>query len=589
MRKQSFTAKLIYRYTLIVAVPFFLMIVVGTELLQRHDIYKVVSDAQSEIDGYCKTLDSHIDLFYKIQSTVAGNSHITTFLGDYSELTIEQMRNKVVSLTEQIERIVFLSPDVYSIRVFTTNPAIPERWPILFSESHLDPDFKDKKWVFNYKAEYLGNLDQLKKPSALFTTELLSNNRHTGYLQVAMEMDKIFPFLYENNVKKTRNFLFYGDVPVYPRRNPAADTILDSRTVSLVQAELQKFPAAATGKKMILTSGGNKMFVWEKMPSTGFFLIHECAIDAVLNKIVVFRVISFIAMAAIGLLVYSYVKGTTSLMMSRLYTIMDGLREVRKGNFNVTVPVLGTDEVAETAAAFNKTTANLRELILKIKQEQNLLTETKVKAMQNQINAHFLYNVLETIKMQAELADQENIVESVTLLGKMMRYCLRWRLSRVTLEEELEYIQSYITILNIRNDYKIELVLDIPDEYRYCEILKMLIQPVVENAFFYGIEPQGVDAVLKITAQEEKKNGILWLKIQDYGNGMTADELEKVMEYVNSGTDPIHNAPGKIGLRNIQERLHVFYGKEFNIEIRSKKEAGTEVCIPIPYTGGTPQ
>ena len=167
------------------------------------------------------------------------------------------------------------------------------------------------------------------------------------------------------------------------------------------------------------------------------------------------------------------IKFTTRRLFSRLYQVMGAMSELRSGNLDVSVSVSGDDEVAEMAAAFTAMAARIRELIGEIKTEQELVTQTEIKAMQNQINAHFLYNVLETIKMQAELADQADIVESVTLLGRMMRFCLRWRNHQVMVREELEYVRGYIDLMNIRNDYRIELALDVDPGYWEFRIPKM--------------------------------------------------------------------------------------------------------------------
>ena len=110
-------------------------------------------------------------------------------------------------------------------------------------------------------------------------------------------------------------------------------------------------------------------------------------------------------------------------------------------------------------------------------------------------------------------------------------------------------------------------------------ILKMLLQPIVENAFFHGIEPLGTDALLEITT--EKKGNILWIVIRDYGKGMDSQELKKIKQYVHADIEPDRKKIGKIGLRNIQERLHVFYGKEFSLKITSMSGEGTCVSIPV--------
>jgi two-component system sensor histidine kinase YesM len=175
--------------------------------------------------------------------------------------------------------------------------------------------------------------------------------------------------------------------------------------------------------------------------------------------------------------------------------------------------------------------------------------------------------------MQAELAGEPPIVESVTLLGRMLRYCLRSGVScpgggQVSVREELEYIRSYIGFLNIRNDYHISLKENLDPRCMDHQIPKMLIQPLIENAFHHAIEPEGENAVVELRI--EKKDGILWISVRDYGPGIRA-----------AGPAAGKTEKG-IGLKNIQLRLSTFYGPQWKLRIENAAGRGTLVRIPIP-------
>jgi two-component system sensor histidine kinase YesM len=227
-------------------------------------------------------------------------------------------------------------------------------------------------------------------------------------------------------------------------------------------------------------------------------------------------------------------------------------------------------------------TEQLRSQIEEIKKEQQLIADTEMKAMQNQINAHFLYNALETIKMQAVIAGETDAEESINVLGKLMHYCLRWRVHSVTREEEVEYIRSYIYLLNIRNDYVISLKTEIKDECKKIVIPKMSLQPLVENAFFYAIEPLGKDAVIKVyTECEGPESDRLWLCVRDYGKGISKEKQEELAAYL-AEDDYERDSTGSIGLKNIQQRLTMFCGKDYRLVIESKEGEGTLIKIPVP-------
>ena len=161
----------------------------------------------------------------------------------------------------------------------------------------------------------------------------------------------------------------------------------------------------------------------------------------------------------------------------------------------------------------------------------------------------------------------------------MMRYCLRWRIHRVSLAQEIEYIRSYVYILNIRNDYAISLEIDIPEELMDIEIPKMTLQPLIENAFVHAIEKTESDASLKVYANV--KNDRIFLSVQDFGEGMSEEQVENIKNYLADSAYE-RDSKGSIGLKNIQQRLTVFYGSDYRIEINSKPGTGTTISVPVP-------
>jgi two-component system sensor histidine kinase YesM len=255
------------------------------------------------------------------------------------------------------------------------------------------------------------------------------------------------------------------------------------------------------------------------------------------------------------------------------------MMRVREGDLTASVEVDGKDEIAESQQVFNVMVEKIRDQIEEIKKEQALVSETEIKAMQSQINTHFLYNVLETIKMQAELNDQDDITQSITILGKMMRYCLHWRNHRVTIREEIEYAASYIFLINLRNDYVIQMDTAIENKYEDFEIPKMVLQPVIENAFFYAVEPKACDAVISIFTKFDDEKNRLYLCVRDYGQGISKEKLDELQKSINS--QELENTKGHIGLKNIQQRLYMFYGKDYSIEIISYEGEGLELRIPV--------
>lgn len=200
-------------------------------------------------------------------------------------------------------------------------------------------------------------------------------------------------------------------------------------------------------------------------------------------------------------------------------------------------------------------------------------------ALQSQIYPHFLYNTLECIRSIALYRGVNEISQIATAMGNIFRYCITSS-EFSSLQEELNCIQEYFTILQIRFDGRLRLELDIPSEYRHLQIPKMTLQPVVENAVYHGLERVYHDGVLKISCED--KDNYLILTISDNGCGMDPDQfaqLEKQLKMYN--TDFQQTSTSGIGLLNIQRRLKVTYGDPGGVWIHSQKGIGTTVNLVI--------
>ena len=201
--------------------------------------------------------------------------------------------------------------------------------------------------------------------------------------------------------------------------------------------------------------------------------------------------------------------------------------------------------------------------------------------MQNQINAHFIYNVLESIKMMAEIDEKYEISDAITALGKLLRYSMRWVSGNVKLEEELEYIKSYMVLINLRYDYEIILSLNLPEELLSQEIPKMSLQPIVENAILHGIEPLSEDSTIYIKGWVEKDDCII--EISDTGQGMTDAQVRALEDKINGAVEESGGDGHGIGLKNVQDRIHMSFGGNYGIRIASKYGCYTKIAIRLPH------
>jgi two-component system sensor histidine kinase YesM len=564
MKGTVFSRRLVLIYTLIVSIPLGFLIFFATETLRRSEYQKVVERADKRLEDYARHVLDCLEVVNRIRNSITNH----TVMADYFLFTSRDDKVSVIlqtkALADELERMQLSFPLLYAIRVFFTDQRLPERWPTFYHETRLD--YPAEGWRFNHRGGPVTALEDRSPLIVSYTGDLLLRTRRIGILQIAIPVDSFFPFI--NNGSPGADFVLTGDQVIPESLEPAlADRIRKA-------AE-----SGENGSVVLKEKGKSHFFLWRTIPGSDLLLVHDCYNDSVLSGLESFRFLAGFGILASTALLFFIIRFTTGRLMRRLYLIMDGMKELRRGNLDIALRIEGNDEVTEMARVFTDMAGRIKDLAGEITREQQLVAQTEIRAMQNQINAHFLYNVLETVKMQAEIYNAAGIVRSITLLGRMLRYCLGLRLRVVPLREELGYIRSYIDLLNIRNDYTIELRERIEESYLDIGIPKMLIQPLVENAFLHAVEPMGEDARIDITAEAE--NDVLWISVKDYGPGLETGELEKIKERMQAE----ETVSGHIGLRNIQQRLSVFYGENWKLRIASVPRGGTAVHIPIPLTG----
>lgn len=227
-------------------------------------------------------------------------------------------------------------------------------------------------------------------------------------------------------------------------------------------------------------------------------------------------------------------------------------------------------------------THSIKELMNDKITQETLVKDSQIKALQNQINTHFIYNVLESIKMMAEIEGMFEISDAITYLGKLLRYSMKWRSPMVKFKEELDYIENYMALLNLRYDYKITTHINIPDNLYEQMIPKMCIQPIVENAIKHGIEDVAEDTAIYIKSKMEK--GYFIIEVTDFGTGMDKVELNRLKMKIAGELVEEKQSSNGIGLKNVQDRIKLCFGEGYGLEVQSKEGSFTKIVLKIPYS-----
>lgn len=254
-------------------------------------------------------------------------------------------------------------------------------------------------------------------------------------------------------------------------------------------------------------------------------------------------------------------------------------KQVAKGDLSVRSNIQSGAEVKILSESLNIMIEKLSTLIDTVKVEQNNLRDAELKLLQAQINPHFLYNTLDAIMWLAEADQKQEVIDMVGSLSDYFRTSLSKGNDLITLEEEMLHIKSYLEIQQFRYKDILDYDIFIPDKLNHYRIPKITLQPLVENALYHGIKNKRGKGKITIGGKTTEENIILY--VMDNGQGITKERVSQIMDGLKEESD--RQETGFYGLYNVNERLHLYYGKDAGLKITSTYTEGTivEVIIPI--------
>ncbi|MFS0643601.1 sensor histidine kinase [Siminovitchia sp. 179-K 8D1 HS] len=278
--------------------------------------------------------------------------------------------------------------------------------------------------------------------------------------------------------------------------------------------------------------------------------------------------------------------GLASSIIKPIRKLQKTMKRVEKGDFSGQVEVLSKDEIGDLTNGFNKMLIRLNELVnevylSKIRETEMLFRQKVIElnALQAQINPHFLFNSLETIRGMALEYGMDDIADISAALAKLLRYNLNNHSQTVALAEEILHTKVYLQIQKHRFGEKLEYEFKIPDWAKSQNIAKFSIQPIVENSFKHGIEPSGGISKISITALQESEDAYV-IQIQDNGMGINPEKLEEIRRNLKQ-KDVMEGGQG-IGMVNVHRRIVHLFGEEYGISITSCEGCGAVICIRLP-------
>lgn len=266
----------------------------------------------------------------------------------------------------------------------------------------------------------------------------------------------------------------------------------------------------------------------------------------------------------------------TSAITKPIRDIIKKMKEVEKGDFLVYVDVKGNNEFTELGDKFNRMVSKIKGLMEDVINSEKQKNELELEVLHAQINPHFLYNTLNTIRWMAQIKGEHSISNAIVALVKLLRVSISLGKKMITLEEEIEYVKNYILIQRLRFNQDFTIEYEIDDKYRKIMIPKLILQPIVENALIYCIDDEREEKLhIKIYTYPYKD--ILRIVVEDNGKGISPEILKNIFKEEKN-----INKFSTVGLNNVNNRIKLYYGERYGLLIDTKEGEGTRVIIEIP-------
>ena len=359
----------------------------------------------------------------------------------------------------------------------------------------------------------------------------------------------------------------------------AAGSIVYAPVNSIVYRVLPDWLPGEAGLAVHRFGGTDYQLQSRRSEATGWETIGVFSLAEALRDAETLRLYALLSGLAALLLAFLSSLLLTSGFVRPILTLRSLMKKAENGDLNVHFSAKGHDEVGQLGAGFNIMIEEIRHLIEENAEVQRAKREAELQALQEQIKPHFLYNTLDTIHWMAQEHGALDIVAVVAALTKLFRIGLSRGRETITLAEEAEHIRSYLFIQKVRYEDKFDYRVEVPDEFGSLHVLRLVLQPIVENAIYHGLKPKRGSGTITVSARGE--GGVLCLSVEDDGVGVPPDRMEELNRALDGGT---RTAEGSgYGLFNGNERLRLSFGRHYGLRFFAGSGGGTRIEIRHPW------
>ncbi len=557
------------------AVVFILIPVVALSVSFSRTVKEVIKDKYSEtalesVYGTGEKIDFILNDIQEFSAVIISNENFLEMLQDASAYQKSNFSNELrnfITVRDDIE-VLQLQLEKANYHIGANKVSSVVRMESVLTESTGEPIWLPTKKV---SLEILSG--QFDKYYFTLGRKIIDYNTLAdyGYLLIDLEED-ILQQAYNSLIDDSRGEVFIvnnsGRIISHPDKTRIGQTIIFEPYANEVLAD-------KSGHRFVqYTDGIDKVAIYSTLKNHDWKIIKTVSTDYLYQEINQIQKYFVFGGAVYSVLIIAFMMLFAFRYTEPMLHLMGVIKRVEQGDLAVRADIHSNDEIGQLGTSLNQMIYEMEELISRLIREEQSKKELELEALHSQINPHFLYNTLNTIKWMAKIQGNKSVSSAVTALIKLLRISTNLGKDKITLREEIDYVQNYVVIQKLRFNEAIHIHIEIDESCMELLVPKLILQPIVENSIIYGITDEWSEVTIRIRAFREPE--VLRIEITDDGPGI-AQEI--VSEIFRSPAD--ENKFSTVGLNNVNQRIKLYCGEEYGLTIETDRGAGTKVTAAL--------
>lgn len=524
-----------------------------------------------------QNIDSYIDYMENIAYLISSNEDVQDYLFD--EKIDNEGRYRILN---QLQTILDIRSDIRNVGIISKNGRM------LINDGsksvNQDLDLNTQEWYATalekpngpiLTSSHVQHIISGERPWVITLSRGIRDRSGSGEKEGVFFIDLNYSAISElcdQSTVGTKGYAFIldakGNIVYHPQQQQLYNE-LQTENISLIMD---------TDEDTVLTGTGNdgKLYSISRSEKTGWTVVDCTNVKELLSKSRQAQsvyVLTAIILVIVALLFSRFMARSITLPIQKL---RDSMKKVQEGDFSVSdVVVDSKNEIGSLTKSFDVMTHRIHELMEQNVHEQEEKRKSELKALQSQINPHFLYNTLDSIIWMAEGKKNEEVVLMTASLARLLRQSISNEDEVVPIANEVEYARGYLTIQKMRYKDKLEFQIEVDSSILYIPLIKLVLQPIIENAIYHGLKYKESKGLLIVKGFMKDGNAVL--QVIDDGVGMDEETLAHIYD-----KHKVNYHSNGVGVYNVQKRLKLYYGEDYGITYTSELGKGTTATITIP-------